>query len=402
MKILVINAGSSSLKYRLIDMNGNKVLVNGICERIGIGGHFKQKMPDGRKWEEEIPMPDHKTAFKQMISAITKGDYAVISDLSEIDAVGHRIVNGGEKFSKSVLVTDQVLNDFKEVINFAPLHNPPALVCINACSEIFGSRVPNVLVFDTAFHSTIPPYAYIYPVDYEFYEKYKIRKYGAHGTSHRYVSNRCAELMHRDIKDLKIVTCHIGNGSSISAVKNGVCIDTSMGLTPLAGIMMGTRSGNVDPSVVTFLMEKEHLSPSEMENMLNKKSGLLGISHLSSDSRDLENEFMKTGNKRAGLAIDIMNYQIKAYVGAYTAAMGGLDALVFTAGIGENSDITRRAVCGDMEFFGIKIDDKLNRSHVRDTELEITAPGARVRTFVIPTNEELMIALDTKKIVEAL
>lgn len=383
-------------------MDGNKVLVNGICERIGIGGHFKQKMPDGRKWEVEMPLPNHKAAFRQMISAITKGDYAVIRDLSEIDAIGHRIVNGGEKFSESVLVTDKVLSDFKEVINFAPLHNPPALVCIEACKETFGTKVPNVLVFDTAFHSTMPPYAYIYGIEYKYYEKYKVRKYGAHGTSHRYVSGRCAELMGRDIKDLRIVTCHIGNGSSISAVKNGVCIDTSMGFTPLAGIMMGTRSGTVDPSVVTFLMEKEHLSPSEMENILNKKSGLIGISELSSDSRDLENEFMATGNKRAGLAIDIMNYQIKCYVGAYTAAMGGIDALVFTAGIGENSDITRRAVCSDMDLFGIKIDDKLNRSHVRDAELEITAPGARVRTFVIPTNEELMIAKDTKRIVESL
>lgn len=402
MKILVLNAGSSSLKYQLLDMADKKVIAKGICERIGIGGCFKHSTADGRKFKKDLELPNHNVAFKHIMDTLLKGEYAVLASLDEINAIGHRIVNGGEKFVKSVLVTDKVLSDFEEVINFAPLHNPPAMAVINACREVFGTELPNVLVFDTSFHQTMPPYAYIYPVEYKYYEKYRIRKYGAHGTSHRYVSNRCAEILGRDISELRIITCHIGNGSSISAVKNGECIDTSMGFTPLAGVMMGTRSGTIDPSVVTFLMEKEHLSPAEMENVLNKKSGLLGIVGYSSDSRDLEEKFLENGDKMSKLAIDMMNYQIKTYVGAYTAAMGGLDALVFTAGIGENSDITRRAVCEDMELFGIKIDDDLNRAHVRGEELDITAPGARVKTLVIPTDEELMIALDTQQIVSAL
>ncbi|MDR3551920.1 MAG: acetate kinase [Clostridia bacterium] len=402
MKILVINAGSSSLKYQLIDMKDNSRLAIGICERIGTSGRFKHTTSDGRVYDAQIPMPNHNVAFHQMLDTLLKGEYSVISDISEINAIGHRIVNGGEKFSKSVLVDDQVLKDFGEVINFAPLHNPPAMVCIDACLEMFDSKVPNVLVFETAFHQTMPPKAYLFGVEYKYYEKYKVRRYGAHGTSHRYVGNRCAEIMNKDIKDLKIVTCHIGNGSSLAAIKNGVCIDTSMGFTPLAGVMMGTRSGTIDPSVVTFLMDKENLSPSEMEDMLNKRSGLLGISGISSDSRDLEAAIAKDDAKMAHLALGVMNYQIKSYVGAYVAAMNGIDALVFTAGIGENSDRTRRQVCEDMDYLGIKIDDKVNRSHIRDTELEITAPGARVRTFIIPTNEELMIALDTKRIVESL
>ncbi|MFO7161124.1 MAG: acetate/propionate family kinase, partial [[Clostridium] cellulosi] len=288
MNILVINAGSSSLKYQLIDIDNKNVLAKGNCERIGIDGKFKHKTFDGRKIEKEMTLNDHKTAFQTVISAITEGDAAVIGSVKEIDAVGHRIVNGGDRFSKSVLVTDQVLKDFEEVINFAPLHNPPAMTGIKACLEILGKDVPNVLVFDTAFHQTMPPKAYIFGVPYEYYEKYKLRRYGAHGTSHRYVSLRVAELMGKKPEELKVVTCHLGNGSSISAVDGGKCIDTSMGFTPLGGIIMGTRSGDLDPSVVTFIMEKEGLSPREMERILNKESGFIGISGISSDDRDLE------------------------------------------------------------------------------------------------------------------
>lgn len=399
MKILVLNAGSSSLKYQLIDMADKTVIAKGICERIGIGGRFKHSTADGRKFNNELDLPNHNVAFKHIMDTLLKGEYAVLKSPDEINAIGHRIVNGGEKFVDSVLVTDKVLKDFEQVINFAPLHNPPALAVINACREVFGAGMPNVLVFDTSFHQTMPPYAYIYPIEYKYYKEYGVRKYGAHGTSHRYVSLRCAEILGRPLSELRIITCHIGNGSSISAVKNGKCIDTSMGFTPLAGIMMGTRSGSLDPSVVTFLMEKEHFTPAQMESVLNKKSGLLGIVGYSSDSRDLEEKYLADGDKMSKLAIDMMNYQIKKYVGAYAAAMGGLDALVWTAGIGENSDITRRAVCEDMGFLGIGIDDKLNRGHVRGEELDITAPGAKVRTLVIPTNEELMIALDTQEIV---
>ena len=399
MKILVINAGSSSLKYQLIDMADDAVLAKGVCERIGAGGVFTHKTPDGRGFKKEVEMPDHGAAFHQVMDALLTGDAAVLSGMDESDAVGHRVVNGGEKFYNSVLVTEKVLEDFAEVINFAPLHNPPAMAGIRACLDVFGPKVPMALVFDTAFHTTIPSKAYIYPIEYKYYEKYHIRKYGAHGTSHRYVAMRCAELMGRPLEELKIVTCHLGNGSSISAVKYGKCIDTSMGLTPLAGIMMGTRSGTIDPSVVTAIMQKENLSPAEMENILNKKSGYLGVSGISSANRDLE-DAVGAGNERATLAIDMMNYQCQQYIGMYTAAMNGIDALVFTAGIGENSNRTRDAVTRDMTFFGIDIDRPFNASLPRGAEADLTAPGARARTFVIPTNEELMIALDTKRLVE--
>ncbi|CDZ24472.1 Acetate kinase [[Clostridium] cellulosi] len=401
MNILVINAGSSSLKYQLIDIDNKNVLAKGNCERIGIDGKFKHKTFDGRKIEKEMTLNDHKTAFQTVISAITEGDAAVIGSVKEIDAVGHRIVNGGDRFSKSVLVTDQVLKDFEEVINFAPLHNPPAMTGIKACLEILGKDVPNVLVFDTAFHQTMPPKAYIFGVPYEYYEKYKLRRYGAHGTSHRYVSLRVAELMGKKPEELKVVTCHLGNGSSISAVDGGKCIDTSMGFTPLGGIIMGTRSGDLDPSVVTFIMEKEGLSPREMERILNKESGFIGISGISSDDRDLEEATAK-GIERSIIAQDAQRYQIKKYIGAYSAAMGGIDALVFTGGIGENSCLLREAVCSNMEYLGIKIDKDLNNSTIRGKEGDISTPDAKVRTYVIPTNEEYMIALDTKNIVESL
>jgi acetate kinase len=401
MNILVINAGSSSLKYQLMDINTKNVLAKGNCERIGIDGRFKHKTFDGRKSECEIDLPNHKTAFKTVISALTEGDAAVIKSVAEIDAVGHRIVNGGDRFSKSVLVTEQVLKDFSEVINFAPLHNPPAMTGIKACLEILGDKVPNVLVFDTAFHSTMPPKAYIFGVPYKYYEQYKLRRYGAHGTSHRYVSLRCAEIMNKKPEQIKLVTCHLGNGSSISAVDNGKCIDTSMGFTPLGGMIMGTRSGDLDPSVVTFIMEQEKLSPLEMEKLLNKESGFIGVSGISSDDRDLEEATAK-GNARSAIAQDIQRYQIKKFIGAYSAAMGGIDALVFTGGIGENSCLLREAVCADMEYLGIKVDKSLNDTTIRGKEGDISLPDARVRTYVIPTNEEYMIAVDTKAIVDAL
>ena len=402
MKVLVVNAGSSSLKFQLIDMDTRTVLAKGNCERIGIeGSSFKYTSFKDQVVKSDAPLPDHITAFRNVIDNLTHGEAAVISDISDIDAVGHRIVNGGDKFSKSVLVDDQVLKDFESVINFAPLHNPPAMTVIKACLKLFGSKVPNVLVFDTAFHQTMPPKAYIFGVPYKYYEKYKIRRYGAHGTSHRFVSARCAEIMGKKLEDLKLITCHLGNGSSITAIDSGKCVDTSMGLTPLGGLIMGTRSGDLDPSVVTFIMDKEGISPREMENMLNKESGFMGVSGVSSDSRDLD-EATAQGNKRAALTQEILRYQIKKYIGAYTAAMGGLDAVVFTGGIGENSDLLREAVCSDMEFFGITFDAQANKTMRRGKEGEISAKSSKTRVFVIPTDEEYMIAKDTKAIADSL
>jgi acetate kinase len=401
MNILVINAGSSSLKYQLIDIDDIKVLAKGNCERIGIDGRFKHQTLDGRKIANETPLPDHYTAFKTVIAALTEGEAAVIKSIKEIDAVGHRVVNGGDRFSKSVLVTEQVLKDFSEVINFAPLHNPPAMTGIKACLEVLGDKVPNVLVFDTAFHQTMPPKAYLFAVPYKYYEQDKLRRYGAHGTSHRYVSLRCAEIMNKKPEDIKIVTCHLGNGSSISAVDSGKCVDTSMGFTPLGGMVMGTRSGDLDPSVVTFIMEKEKISPLEMEAVLNKESGFIGISGISSDDRDLEEATAK-GNERAKIAQDVQRYQIKKFIGSYSAAMGGIDALVFTGGIGENSCLLRQAVCENMEYLGIEINKELNEKTIRGKEGDISVPNAKVRTYVIPTNEEYMIAVDTKTIVDSL
>ncbi len=401
MNILVINAGSSSLKYQLIDIDNIKVLAKGNCERIGIDGRFKHQTFDGRKIANEMSLPDHNVAFKTVIAALTQGEAAVIKSTDEIDAVGHRIVNGGDRFTKSMLVTEQVLKDFSEVINFAPLHNPPAMIGIKACLEILGDKVPNVLVFDTAFHQTMPPKAYLFAVPYKYYEQDKLRRYGAHGTSHRYVSLRCAEIMHKKPEDIKIVTCHLGNGSSISAVDGGKCMDTSMGFTPLGGMVMGTRSGDLDPSVVTFIMEKEHLSPLDMENLLNKESGFIGISGISSDDRDLE-DASANGNQRAQIAQDVQRYQIKKYIGAYSAAMGGIDALVFTGGIGENSCLLREAVCENMEYLGVEINKELNNTTIRGKEGDISTRSAKVRTYVIPTNEEYMIAVDTRDIVKGL
>jgi acetate kinase len=401
MNILVINAGSSSLKYQLINMENTNVLAKGNCDRIGVDGNFKHTTFDGRGFDKKVSLPNHNTAFNAIIDALLKGDCAVIKSISDIKAIGHRVVNGGEKFVDSVLVTDKVISDFSEVINYAPLHNPAAMVGIKACREIFGTEVPNVLVFDTSFHQTMPPKAYIYPIAYKFYEEYKVRRYGAHGTSHRFVSLKLAEFLNKDIKDLKIVTCHLGNGSSISAVDGGKCVDTSMGFTPLAGIMMGTRCGTIDPSVVTYIMEKENMTPYEMEDELNKRSGLIGVSGISSDSRDVE-AAADNGNYRAKLARDILTYEIKKYIGSYAAAMGGIDALVFTAGIGENSANVREMVCEGLEFLGIKIDKNLNYNMARGIDNDISTKDAKVRICVIPTNEEYMIAMDTKNIVDKL
>ncbi len=400
MKILVINAGSSSMKYQLIDMNDESVLAKGNCERIGIDGHFKHTTGTGKKYEIDVTMNNHTEAFVQIKDALLDKEHGVITDLSEVSAIGHRVVQGGALFSESKIVDDEVIAGIESLIPLAPLHNAAHLQGIRACLDVFGKDVPQVVVFDTAFHSTMPEKAYMYAVPYEFYEKYAVRRYGAHGTSHRYVSQRCAELMGKDIKDLKIITCHLGNGSSITAVDGGKVVDTSMGLTPLDGIMMGTRTGSLDPSVVTFIAEKENLSPSEMDTLLNKKSGFLGISGISSDDRDVS-EAAEKGNKRAKLAIDMLEYQILKYVGSYNAVLGGMDALVFTAGIGENQYSHRASVCHKLEYMGVKIDDKLNEEYIHGNWGKISTPDSSVEVWVIPTNEELVIARDTKALVEA-
>ncbi len=399
MKILVINAGSSSMKYQLIDMEDESVIAKGNCERIGVDGHFKHTTGDGRVYETDVVMNNHTEAFVQIKNALISEEYGVIKNLDEVSAIGHRIVQGGALFSESVLVNEDVIKGIESLIPLAPLHNAAHVQGIRACLDVFGTEVPEVVVFDTAFHSTMPPKAFTYPVPYEYYEKYAVRRYGFHGTSHRYVSNRCAELMGKDIKDLKIITCHLGNGSSITAIKDGKVIDTSMGLTPLDGIMMGTRTGCLDPSVVTFIAEKEGFTPSEMDTLLNKKSGFLGISGVSSDDRDVT-AAAESGNARAQLAIDILEYQILKYIGSYTAALGGVDAIVFTAGIGENQCSHRINVCNNLSYMGVKVDPELNSKAIRGVEGKISTPDSTVDVFVIPTNEELVIARDTMALVQ--
>ncbi len=402
MKILVINAGSSSLKYQLIDMDNEEMLCKGNCERIGIpGGIFTHKTADGRVLDKKVNMLDHTAAFTQVKDALLDPEFGVIKSLDEISAVGHRVVQGGAIFSKSELVTEKVIEDIESLIPLAPLHNKAHVQGIRACRDLFGTELPEAVVFDTSFHATMPEKAYIYSIPYEYYEKYAVRRYGAHGTSHRYVSARCAELMGQDIKDLKIITCHLGNGSSITAVEGGKCIDTSMGLTPLDGFMMGTRSGTLDPSVVTFIMEKEHLTPGEMDQVLNKKSGLLGVSGVSSDDRDVTTA-RKEGNARAKLAQDILEYQVSKFVGGYMVSLGGCDAIVFTAGVGENQTAHRAEICKYLEFAGVKLDPQKNEEMTLGKEGEISAPDSKIKVFVIPTNEELVIARDTKALVEAL
>lgn len=396
-KILVVNAGSSSLKYQLIDMDGEKVLAKGLCDRIGPGGHIKHSTADGRKFEADIPMPTHAEAFDAFMSAMTGEEYGVIKSLDEITAVGHRIVQGGAIFKESCLVNDKVIDDIEALGELAPLHNPAHVLGIRACIKCLGKEVPQVVVFDTSFHATMPEKAYMFAIPYEYYEKYKVRKYGAHGTSHRYVSGRCIELLGGKKEGSKVITCHLGNGCSITAVKDGKCIDTSMGLTPLDGMMMGTRSGAVDPSAVLYIMDKEGLTPSEMSNILNKKSGALAISGVSNDNRDIR-EAAANGNKRAQLSSDMQNYHIIRYIGSYAAALDGVDAIVFTGGIGENSWETRGAVCSGLGYLGVKIDESINKS-ARGKEVELSTPESEVKVFVIPTEEELMIARDTMNII---
>ena len=402
MKVLVINAGSSSLKYQLIDTTDESVLANGNCERIGTEGSFIGfKTPDGEKIERKAEMKNHTQAFEAVKNALLDAEYGAIKTLDEVTAIGHRVVQGGAYFDRSVLIDADVLGKIKELSPLAPLHNPAHIQGIDACTEVFGKDIPQVAVFDTAFHQTMPEKAYMFAVPYEYYEKYGVRKYGFHGTSHRYVSAKMAELMGKPIEELKIITCHIGNGSSITAVKNGKVIDTTMGLTPLGGFMMGTRSGSLDPSVVTFIAEKEGLSIPDMETVLNKKSGLLGVSGVSSDDRDVtaaENE----GNPRAKLAHEMLYYQIAQYVGSYFVAMGGCDAIVFTAGLGENQPVLREKVCEYLSCLGVDLDKDANNNAVHGRQGTLTAPGSKIRVELIATDEEMVIARDTKAIVEAL
>ncbi len=402
MKILVINAGSSSLKYQLIDMDNESVLAKGNCERIGIDGTLiTHKLPDGRSFEKKQDCANHTEAFALVKEMLTEGEGKVIGELSEVSAIGHRVVQGGAIFSESCLVNEKVIEDIAELGSLAPLHNPAHVQGIRASIDTFGADTPQAVVFDTSFHSTMPPKAFIFPVPWKYYEEYKVRRYGAHGTSHRYVSARCLELMGKaeNPEGTKIITCHLGNGSSITAVKDGKCIDTSMGLTPLDGFMMGTRSGSLDPSVVTFIAEKEGFTPQQMSDLLNKKSGMLGVSGVSSDDRDVTKAAAE-GNERAQLTHDILRYQIAKIVGGYVAALGGVVAIVFTAGIGENQCSHRAAVCEYLDYLGVKIDAEAN-SH-RGQEIELSTADSKVKVYVIPTNEELVIARDTKALVEAM
>lgn len=397
MKVLVINAGSSSLKYQLIDMTNESVLAKGLCDRIGIENSFiKQSKGDEEAVVINKVLKNHKDAIEAVISALTDDKIGVIKSMSEISAVGHRIVHGGEKFNSSAVINEKVIEAVKECIDIAPLHNPPNIIGIEACQQIMPD-VPMVGVFDTTFHSGMPDYAYLYALPYELYQKYGIRKYGFHGTSHKYVSERVAELLGKPLSDLKIITCHLGNGSSICAVNKGKSVDTSMGFTPLQGLAMGTRSGTIDPEVVTYLMEKEDLTVKGISTLLNKKSGVLGVSGVSSDFRDLHTA-ADAGNKRAQLALDIFAYGVKKFIGEYIAVMNGVDAIVFTAGIGENNSVIRTQILDNMDFFGIKIDAAKNK--IRGQEIDISTSDAKVRTFVIPTNEELAIARETMRLLK--
>ena len=397
MIILVVNAGSSSLKYQLIDMKDESVIAKGNCDRIGIDGHISHKTLDGRTLNEDCDFPTHTEAFMKLVDVLTKGDASVIKSMDEISAVGHRIVQGAEIFDKPVLVTDEVIQQIDDLKELAPVHNHEHALALWACKKVMPANVPQVVVFDTAFHQTMPEKAYMFGLPYEDYENYSVRKYGFHGTSHRFVSNALAQALGKDIKDLKIVSCHLGNGSSITAVQGGKSIDTSMGFTPLDGLLMGTRTGCVDPSAVTFVAEKHHFTPSQMSEYMNKKSGFLGVSGISSDNRDITAAAEK-GDKRALLAKDILVYEIKKYIGSYAAAMNGLDAVLFTGGIGENSDDVRAEVCRNMDFFGIKLDEEANNG-CRGQLKRISAPDSRVEVWIVPTNEELLIARDTLSLI---
>jgi acetate kinase len=393
MIILVVNAGSSSLKYQLIDMKDETVIAKGNCDRIGIDGHISHKTNDGRSLDADCSFPTHTEAFMKLVETLTTGDAAVIKSMDEISAVGHRIVQGAEIFDKTTLVTDEVIQQIDDLQELAPVHNHPHALALWACKKVIPENVPQVVVFDTAFHQTMPPKAFMYGLPYEDYENLHVRKYGFHGTSHRFVSSALAEAMGKDLKDLKIVSCHLGNGSSITAVQGGKSIDTSMGFTPLDGVVMGTRTGSVDPSAVTFVAEKHGFSPKEMSDYMNKKSGFLGVSGVSSDNREIT-EASSHGDKRAQLVSEMLIYEIKKYIGSYAAAMNGLDAVLFTGGIGENAYDVRAKVCEDMEFFGIKLDEKANDG-LRGKLAKISTPDSKVEVWVVPTNEELLIARDT-------
>ncbi|MGM9625283.1 MAG: acetate kinase [Eubacteriales bacterium] len=401
MKILVVNAGSSSLKYQLFDMESGDILAKGICERIAIDGKITHKLPDGRKIELAIDMPNHSVATKILVDTLTNPEYGCIKDMSEIEAVGHRVVHGGSYFYESCLVTPDVLEKLRLCIDFAPLHTPAHLMGIEGCTAVMPN-VPQVLVFDTAFHTTQPKKAYTYAIKYEDAQEYQIRRYGAHGTSHRFVSAEMAKLLDKPVEETKIITCHIGNGSSITAVKGGKCVDTSMGFTPLDGVEMGTRCGSIDPAIVPYLMKKKNCTPDEISAYMNKECGFLGVSGISSDSRDIEAAILK-GDERAWLAANVLAYQIQKYIGSYAAAMNGLDAIVFTAGMGENNPELRERVCTDMEYFGIEIDREVNaKAHHQNNIVKLSTDRSKVAVYLIPTNEELMIARDTEEIVKKL
>ena len=396
MKILVVNAGSSSLKYQLFDMETGNVLSKGLCERIGIDGAITHKRPGKDDYKSESPLGDHKAAIELVLKLLCDPELGVISDVSEIGAVGHRFAHGGEKLRSSSILGEEELKYLESIVEINPLHGPPAISGFKACKSVMPN-IKHVGVFDTSYYSTVEEKAYIYPIPYEFYEKYKIRRYGFHGTSHRFVCSKAMDILGK--KDAKVITCHLGNGSSITASIGGKAVDTSMGFTPQEGVPMGTRSGSIDPTVVSYIMKKEGLTPDEVDKVLNSKSGLLGISGISSDCRDIT-DAMNEGNKRAALAMNILVHYIKKIIGSYVAEMNGIDALIFTAGIGENDRYIREQVCRNMSYLGIEIDEELNLTCKRGAEVELTKPGANVRTFVLPTNEEYMIALDTYNLVK--
>ncbi len=399
MNILVINCGSSSLKFQLIDSESEKCIAKGLCERIGIEGSMITYTPEGGEKEKTVtPMPDHTEAIRLVLQALTNEKTGVVKSLDEIGAVGHRIVHGGEKFAEATILTDDVMAAIEECNDLAPLHNPANLIGINACKSLMPNT-PMVGVFDTAFHQTMPQEAYMYGLPYEFYQKYKVRRYGFHGTSHSYVSKRAAEVLGKDYNSLKTIVCHLGNGASISAVKNGVCVDTSMGLTPLEGLIMGTRSGDIDPAIIEFLANKEHKSIEEVLSVLNKKSGVLGLSNnLSSDFRDIEDGFNK-GDEYAVCAMKTFCYRVAKYIGSYVAAMNGVDVICFTAGVGENSDFVRKMVCEYLGYLGVTLDEEANKK--RGMDIEISTPDSKTKVMVIPTNEELAIARETVRLVNA-
>jgi len=398
MKILVINTGSSSLKYQLINMENEFPMAKGLCDRIGLDNSFiKHTGMDGSTVVIEKDMRGHMEAMQEVLRILTDEKSGVISEMSEISAVGHRVVHGGEKFHGTVIIDSEVMKTLRECIELAPLHNKPNIIGIEACRHLMPG-ISMVGVFDTAFHQTMPKHAFLYALPYEIYEKYGVRKYGFHGTSHKYVAQRAAEMLGKPLEELKIITCHLGNGASVCAIKHGKSVDTSMGFTPLAGLAMGTRSGTIDPAVISYLMEKEKMTVKDINDYLNKKSGVLGISGVSSDFRDVQDAAQK-GNERAQLAIDIFCYRVKKYIGEYAAVLGGLDVVVFTAGIGENNSLVREKALENMEFLGISIDRDKNM--IGGKEIDISAPDARVRTLVIPTNEELAIARETMKLIES-